>query len=123
MIDPYLKYLQFEKRYSPQTVVSYATDLHQFEKYLQTEFPETLIEQANYGLVRSWIVRLVEKKIGTSSINRKIACLRSFYKFLLRQEIISKDPSTESTENIVSQLVYLDLLISIGDATLTSIEV
>jgi integrase/recombinase XerC len=92
MIDPYLKYLQFEKRYSPKTVVSYATDLHQFEKYLQIEFPETLIEQANYGLVRSWIVKLVEEKIGASSINRKIACLRSFYKFLLRQEIISKDP-------------------------------
>jgi integrase/recombinase XerC len=42
--------------------------------------------------VRSWVVKLTESKIGNTSINRKIACLRSFYKFLRKQEIITKDP-------------------------------
>jgi integrase/recombinase XerC len=91
MVDSFLKYLQFEKRYSPKTVISYATDLHQFEKFLLKEF-ETTPQEASYALVRSWVVKLTESKIGNTSINRKIACLRSFYKFLRKQEIIAKDP-------------------------------
>jgi integrase/recombinase XerC len=92
MVDSFLKYLQFEKRYSPQTVLSYQTDLNQFQDFLHKEFSDTPVKDANYSLIRSWIVSLVEGKIGPTSINRKIACLRSFYKFLLRQEVISKDP-------------------------------
>jgi integrase/recombinase XerC len=91
MVDSFLKYLQFEKRYSPKPVISYATDLHQFEKFLLNEF-ETTPQEASYALVRSWVVKLTESKIGNTSINRKIACLRSFYKFLRKQEIITKDP-------------------------------
>jgi integrase/recombinase XerC len=72
-------------------VISYATDLHQFEKFLLNEF-ETTPQEASYALVRSWVVKLTESKIGNTSINRKIACLRSFYKFLRKQEIITKDP-------------------------------
>ncbi len=92
MIDSFLKYLQFEKRYSPKTVLSYQTDLHQFKDFLNTEFSEAEPQKATYGLVRSWIVSLVENGIGASSVNRKIACLRSYFKFLLRQDVISKDP-------------------------------
>jgi integrase/recombinase XerC len=92
MVDSFLKYLQLEKRYSPQTVLSYETDLHQFEAFLNKEYSSTTAQEASYGLVRSWIVSLVEAGIGATSVNRKIACLRSFYKFLLKQESISKDP-------------------------------
>lgn len=92
MIDTFLKFIQFEKRYSPKTVESYQTDLNQFQKYLESEFSGTTIDEANYSLVRSWVVRLVEAKLDSRSINRKIACLRSYYKFLMRQEIISADP-------------------------------
>lgn len=92
MVDSFLKYLQFEKRYSPKTVKSYQTDLRQFEEFLKKEFDNTPTQDANYGLVRSWIVSLVESKLDSLSVNRKIACLRSYYKFLLRQEVISRDP-------------------------------
>lgn len=92
MVESFLKYIQFEKRYSPKTVQSYQTDLQQFEKYLDLEFSGTPSKDANYGLIRSWIVNLVELKLDSISINRKIACLRSYYKFLLRQEVIVTDP-------------------------------
>ncbi len=92
MVESFLKYIRFEKRYSPKTVQSYKTDLLQFEKYLQLEFNGTQSQDANYGLIRSWVVSLVEQKLDSISINRKIACLRSYYKFLLRQEIITTDP-------------------------------
>ncbi|MBI3219720.1 MAG: tyrosine-type recombinase/integrase [Bacteroidetes bacterium] len=92
MVESFLKYLQFEKRYSPKTVISYETDLTQFEQFLSEHYDGAKAQEANYGLVRSWIVQLVEQKLGATSVNRKIACLRSYYKFLMRQGLIEKDP-------------------------------
>lgn len=92
MIDSFLKYLQFEKRLSSNTVVSYSTDLHQFEKFLTSTFPDDKIEQADFGLIRAWIVSQVEAGLESQSVNRKIACLRSYYKYLMRQGTITKDP-------------------------------
>jgi integrase/recombinase XerC len=91
MVDSFLNYLRFEKRFSPHTVLSYKNDLSQFEIYLKKTY-EDLPASASYGMVRSWIVELVEKKLDPLSVNRKIASLRSYYKFLLRQEAIGKDP-------------------------------
>src|SRR5258708_3702439 len=91
MIDSFLNYLRFEKRFSPHTVISYQNDLSQFESYLKKIFEDSP-RSANYSMVRSWIVQLAEKKLDPLSINRKIASLRSYYKFLMRREIIRKDP-------------------------------
>jgi integrase/recombinase XerC len=91
MVDSFLKYLQFEKRYSPRTIVSYQTDLSQFTDFVQHTF-ESRAQDANYGMIRSWIIQLSENQLDPASINRKIACLRSFYKFLLRQQTIGKNP-------------------------------
>ena len=91
MIEPFLKYLQYERRYSPRTLVSYETDLRQFEAFLKKDF-EGKPQEANYGMVRGWIVSLSEQKLDAASINRKIACLRSFFKFLRKREEITKDP-------------------------------
>jgi integrase/recombinase XerC len=92
MVDSFFKYLQYEKRYSPKTITSYQTDIQQFSKFLETSYDEKCPELATYGTIRSWIVSLVEAKLDPRSINRKIACLRSFFKFCLKQEAIEKDP-------------------------------
>ncbi|MGC1241874.1 MAG: tyrosine-type recombinase/integrase [Chryseosolibacter sp.] len=92
MIESFLKHLQFEKRLSRNTVLAYQNDLTQFHQFLQDSFSENEITHATYNMVRSWIVSLVESGIEPASVNRKIACLRSFYKFLLAQEVITKDP-------------------------------
>jgi integrase/recombinase XerC len=92
MTAAFLKYLQSEKRTSSNTVLSYETDLLQFQDYLQKSYEISEPESATYVMVRSWIVSLAEKKLSPVSINRKIACLRSYYKYLMRQEIIAKDP-------------------------------
>jgi integrase/recombinase XerC len=89
--ESFLKYLQFEKRYSRHTLTSYQNDLAQFTAYLKTTYEGEPVE-ATHGMIRSWIVQLSEEKLDASSINRKIACLRSFYKFLMREEIITETP-------------------------------
>jgi integrase/recombinase XerC len=91
MVDSFLNYLKYEKRFSPHTVLSYQNDLSQFAIYLKDQFDEEPA-RASYPLVRSWIVQLSELDLDPRSINRKIASLRSFYKFLLRQSAIEKDP-------------------------------
>jgi len=95
MVDSFFKYLQYEKRYSPRTITSYHTDIDQFSRFLEETYEEKQPELATYGTIRAWIVSLVELKMDPRSVNRKIACLRSFYKFCLKQEIIEKDPMTK----------------------------
>lgn len=92
MIDSFLRHLQYEKRLSRNTVVAYENDLRQLQTFLEEKFSSTNIDAANHTMIRSWIVNLIEERIGPSSVNRKIACLRTYYKFLLRQELIVKDP-------------------------------
>ncbi|HPI78890.1 MAG: tyrosine-type recombinase/integrase [Cyclobacteriaceae bacterium] len=92
MVDSFFKYLQFERRYSPKTILSYQTDLHQFSEFLNTTYDEKKPERATYGAIRAWIVALVDLKLSPGSINRKIACLRSFFKFCMKQEVLEKDP-------------------------------
>jgi integrase/recombinase XerC len=92
MIEQFLKYLQYEKRVSAHTTLAYKNDLDQFTKFLNETYDHHRIQDATYGMVRSWMVTLVEGKLEESSINRKIASLRAFYKFLLREEKIEKNP-------------------------------
>ncbi len=95
MINSFLKYIEFEKRYSPHTVVSYKNDLGQFNVFLSSQDSGLQLESVTYQHIRSWIISLVEDKIAPSSINRKMASIRSYYKFLLRTSNISKDPSLQ----------------------------
>jgi len=95
MIDSFVKYLQFEKRVSANTVTAYRTDLEQFTTFLKDSSPGMQPEYAEHGSIRSWIITLVESDLDTATVNRKIACLRSYFKFLLKQEAIGHDPMTK----------------------------
>ena len=95
MINSFLRHLQYEKRLSHNTVLAYENDLQQFSQFTCETFSHTDIGSADHTMIRSWIVKLMEGGIGPSSVNRKIACLRTFYKFLLRQAVITKDPMSK----------------------------
>jgi integrase/recombinase XerC len=90
--DDFIKYIQFEKRYSDHTLVAYRTDLVQFIQFLNKSNGDFDFKSVTSKQVRSWIICLMEKGVSTRSINRKIATLRSFYKFLMRQEIVDISP-------------------------------
>ncbi len=92
MIAAFLKYLSSEKRTSSNTVLAYETDLLQFEEYLTGTYELQDATAADHVMIRSWIVTLSESGLSPTSINRKIACLRSYFKYLLRQETITRDP-------------------------------
>ena len=93
MIDSFINYLEFEKKSSPHTVAAYRRDLVQFEEFLALSFGKNEISEAVHPELRAWVIDLVESGLSTTSVNRKIATLRSYYKFLLRSRIISMDPT------------------------------
>ena len=92
-MDLFFKYLAFEKRYSPHTLLSYQTDLGQFAAYLAQTYQLSDPAAADHAIIRSWIVTLVQKDLDPRTVTRKIACLRSYYKFLMQQGRISKNPT------------------------------
>ena len=85
-------YLLLEKHYSLHTVNGYGKDLLFFETYIKNEFEQEDLVAVNYAQVRSWIVTLVDAGISNSSVNRKIASLKSYYKFLLKTKQIDISP-------------------------------
>lgn len=93
MVNAFLTYLSVEKRYSKHTTVSYRNDLSNLSDYLLTTYEFSTPEFATYPMLRSWIVNLVDQEMMPKTINRKIACLRSFYHFLQKKECITKDPT------------------------------
>ncbi len=95
MIESFLKYLSFEKRYSPHTIEAYQKDLDQFQKFLDSEFEIDDVTEASHTHLRSWIVSLMESDLSPRSANRKIATLKSLYKFLLSREYVEVNPASK----------------------------
>lgn len=92
MRDKFLDYLQYEKRYSPHTIISYGRDLDDFILFhLKTEASDNII-QADKKIIRNFIVDLNEKGVSKRTVNRKLSTLRSFYLFLLRLGEINVSP-------------------------------
>ena len=91
-LQSHLEYLEKEKKYSPLTVNAYQKDILSFQLFLNKNHDACLLEEVNYPLIRSWIVELSDAKIAASSINRKMASLKSFYKFLLKTKQIDNNP-------------------------------
>ena len=90
--DSFLKYLQFEKNYSDKTIVSYGIDLEKFEEYFKSVDESLDFTVVDADLIRGWVLSLMEEGYTATSVNRKLSSLRSFYRYLLRQGVVSVDP-------------------------------
>lgn len=92
LTDSFLDYLQYERNYSEETIKSYREDLRQFEEFAREEIGDSAPSKVKAELVREWIVSLMDKGYTSTSINRKLSSLRSFYKFLLRRGEVTVNP-------------------------------
>ena len=93
-LKSFFDYLEIEKKYSSNTIEAYRNDLNVFARFLIDEFDVTNINNTNYSYIRSWIVDLVNKGISNRSINRKITSLNSYFKFVLKIDLINENPLT-----------------------------
>lgn len=92
MIDTFIRYLSYEKRYSHHTITSYHNDLKSFNDFISAFDPNLDLLTVDRNIVRAWIIHLVDHGISPRSVNRKISTLRSFYKFLKKRELITENP-------------------------------
>lgn len=91
-IDPFLNYLKFEKRCSNHTLVAYEADLKQFAAYME-EMGMKDEREIKTRFIRNWVVALHYDNLKARSIHRKIASLRAYFKFLLREQVMQTSPA------------------------------
>ncbi|MDH6534245.1 recombinase [Parabacteroides sp. 52] len=93
IIDEFLDYLRYERVYSDHTLAAYEKDLRQFEEYVKIH-QENNFDPAHTDadIVRNWIVHLLDNRISASSVNRKLSSLKSFFRYLIKQNVISTNP-------------------------------
>lgn len=92
IIAAFKDYLQKEKNYSIHTLTAYENDLISFTDFNHQNFEELSIDKVGYGQIRSWIVFLVDQGLSVVSVNRKMASLKAFYRFLLKTKQIEVSP-------------------------------
>ncbi|MDF2454877.1 MAG: xerC [Cytophagaceae bacterium] len=117
MVNSFLDFLQTEKRYSQHTVVSYRTDLQQFQTYLQHTYEESDIANGSHRMIRSWILSMMESGMEAKSVNRKLAALRTFYKYLLRNKKLEVNPMLK----IVAPKVRKKLPVFVEESSMISL--
>ncbi|UYW00546.1 tyrosine-type recombinase/integrase [Flavobacterium agricola] len=91
-IQAFVAYLEKEKKYASHTVVAYQNDVLFFERFLNEADASDELVEVTYPIIRTWIVHLVDQGISNLSINRKIASLKAFYKFLIKCKVIQTSP-------------------------------
>lgn len=91
--NDFIKYLQFEKRYSEHTVVAYRTDLDQFVQFMDESIGDFEFKEVDTKMIRRWVMFLMNEGVSARSVNRKITTLKSFFKYLMREGIVDANPA------------------------------
>lgn len=99
----FLRHLQYEKRYSIHTLTAYGNDLKQFFLFIENTYQVKEVKEITHFFIRSWVVNLMEQKLDSRSVNRKISTLKSLYKFLLRNNTVEHNPMLKITSPKVSK--------------------
>lgn len=90
--ERFFQYLQYEKRFSPHTLTAYRKDLSQFFDFIETIYQLGEASEIKHTHIRSWMVDLMEKGNVARSINRKLSCLKTYFKFLRKNGEITANP-------------------------------
>ncbi len=107
LIERYITYLRYERNASPHTIRNYHSDLLQFRDYLKGGKPDGSVDlqTVNALRIRGFLAHLFEREKKKSSIGRKLAAVRAFYKFLARDGVLAANPAaTVSTPKLEKKL-------------------
>jgi len=103
LIDRYLNYLRYERNASPHTIRNYQSDLQQFHDYLKGGDPQAAVDVRSIDAlrIRGFLAFLFEREKKKTSIARKLAAVRAFYKFLAKDHVLAENPAaTVSTPKL-----------------------
>ena len=92
MLDSFLKYLKVEKGYSANTVRSYGDDIRQFYLFIGLDPEKDSPSAITHRQIRLWLSSFIANGFSPRSANRKLSSLRTYYRFLLREGLVSSNP-------------------------------
>jgi integrase/recombinase XerC len=93
-IDKFILYLRYERNASPSTIRNYRTDLMQFREFLTPPGEKTLpLDELDHRIIREFVSWLYDRRLEKASVARKLAALRSFYKFCVRERLSKQNPA------------------------------
>ena len=95
LIERYIQYLKYERNASPHTIRNYQSDLVQFRDFLAEGDPDAAVDvnAVNALRIRAFLAHLFQKQEQKSSIARKLAAIRAFFKFLTKERLIAENPA------------------------------
>jgi integrase/recombinase XerC len=93
MVERFLHYLEFEKRYSAHTIKAYENDLKAFFEFISERFQVSDFQKADHKMLRSWIAKLMEDEVSARSVQRKISALKAFYRYQQREGAMEANPT------------------------------
>ncbi len=91
MRDNFIQYLISEKRFSNHTCLAYKNDITQFFEFSGV-MDDNDVKEVTSSLVRGWIVELMDEDYDAASVNRKLSTLKTFFKWLMKNGVIDKNP-------------------------------
>ena len=91
-LSSFIDYLNLERKYSRHTVTAYSRDIESFLDFLDTEYGAMPVTEVSYPLIRSWVVKLGDEGLGNRSVNRKVASLKAYFKFLQKTGVLQQSP-------------------------------
>lgn len=107
IVQSFCDYLLLEKKFSKHTVIAYQKDLSDFSEFINSEFDNPDLLQVVSMEIRQWVVHLVDNDFSNLSINRKVASLKAFYRFLMESKQIEKNPLTKHKALKVSKKIQI----------------
>jgi integrase/recombinase XerC len=113
MMNPelFLSYLKYEKRYSKHTITAYENDLGQFILFGKNLVEDFCADKVDYHLIRQWIVSMMSEGLSSKSVNRKISALKTYFRFLMREGLVEKNP----TDKVVIPKMGKKLPVFVGE--------
>ncbi len=91
-ITEFMNYLSYEKHFSPHTITAYHKDLLQLEAFVKQEYEVENAPEINHQMIRGWLVSLMNEKVTPRSVGRKLSTLKTFYKYLIKEGIVTTSP-------------------------------
>lgn len=92
-INSYLQYIKYEKRFSNHTINAYQRDLEQCSAFFYKTFEIESEQEVEHTHIRSWMVELMNEGVSAKTINRKLASIKSYYKFLQKRAELQVNPT------------------------------
>lgn len=93
-VDEYINYIRYEKNFSAHTVLAYRRDLEGFTDFLKESYGLNDPSGVSTDMIRAWLMALMDQGMTPRTINRKLSCLKSYWRYLIRRELVGINPAS-----------------------------